>query len=65
MASIARPNVRKTTRHGTASLVAGFLAGLALFLAVGATLDDAVFSALALAVLVTVHRFVATQNRHT
>ncbi|MFC6863705.1 hypothetical protein ACFQGE_09535 [Halomicroarcula sp. GCM10025817] len=60
MAILARPSVARTTRHGTVSLVAGFAAGLALFLTVGAALDDAIFSALALAVLVTVHRFVPT-----
>jgi hypothetical protein len=43
--------------HGAVSLTAGFVAGLALFLAIGAATGDAVFSALSLAVLVTVGRY--------
>jgi hypothetical protein len=58
MANIARASVGRATRHGTVSLLAGFVTGLILFLTVGAAFDDAVFSALALAVLVTIHRFV-------
>jgi len=42
--------------HGAVSLAAGFLAGLGLFIAVGASTGDAVFSALALAALVAVTR---------
>lgn len=56
MAAANRTRVVRTTRHGTISFVAGFLAGLALFFAVGASTDDAIFSAVALATLVTVRR---------
>ncbi len=42
--------------HGAVSLVAGFLAGLGLFLAIGASTGDAVFSALVLAALVALTR---------
>jgi hypothetical protein len=38
------------------SLTAGFLTGLVLFALLGAAADDAVFSALALALLVTASR---------
>jgi hypothetical protein len=43
--------------HGAVSLTAGFIAGLVMFLAVGAATGDAVFSALSLAVLVTLGRY--------
>lgn len=56
MSIATRDGVAQTTRHGTVSFVAGFLAGLALFLAVGATPADAVFSAVAAATLVAVRR---------
>lgn len=42
--------------HGVVSLAAGFLAGLSLFLAIGASTGDAVFSALAIAALVAITR---------
>jgi len=42
--------------HGAVSLTAGFLAGFALFVLIGAAVDDAAFSALALALLVTLSR---------
>ncbi|WP_276272868.1 hypothetical protein [Haloarcula litorea] len=38
------------------SLVGGFVAGLAVFVALGAATDDAVFSALAAAAVVAVSR---------
>lgn len=57
MATASRSKVGWTTRHGTISFVAGFLAGLALFLAVGAPADDAIFSATVAAALVTTLRF--------
>jgi len=42
--------------HGAVSLTAGFLAGVTLFLAIGASTGDAVFSALVLAVAVAATR---------
>ena len=55
--STARPlPVVERASHGAVSLLAGFLAGLALFLAIGAATGDAVFSALGLAALVAVTR---------
>ncbi|QIO23997.1 hypothetical protein [Haloarcula sp. JP-L23] len=55
--STARPlPIGPRVSHGAVSLVTGFLAGLALFLAIGATAGDAVFSALSLALVVTVSR---------
>jgi len=58
--STARPGpVVQRASHGALSLVAGFLAGLVLFLAIGAATGDAVFSALALAALVAVTRTLA------
>jgi hypothetical protein len=46
--------------HGTVSLAAGFLTGLALFVLLGATTEDAVFSALALALVVAASRGLGT-----
>ena len=55
--SSVRPNpVVRHASHGVVSLTAGFLTGLLFFLALGAAADDAVFSALALALLVAVSR---------
>ncbi|MDS0283412.1 hypothetical protein [Haloarcula onubensis] len=48
--------------HGAVSLAAGFLAGLTLFLAIGASTADAVFSSLALAALVAVTRTLTRVN---
>ncbi|MBX0323727.1 hypothetical protein EGH21_11880 [Halomicroarcula sp. F13] len=56
MATAGSRPVHRRVSHGAVSLVAGFLAGLALFLAVGAATDDAVFSALSLALVVAVSR---------
>ena len=50
-----RPAVRSAS-HSAVSLTAGFASGLVLFLAAGAAPGDAVFSALALAALVTAGR---------
>jgi len=52
------PTIERAS-HGVVSLAAGFLAGLALFLAIGASPSDAVFSALVLAALVAVTRALA------
>jgi len=58
--STARPNpVVRRASHGVVSLTAGFCTGLLFFLAIGAAADDAVFSALALALLVAVSRGLA------
>jgi len=46
--------------HGLVSLTAGFLTGLVFFTAIGAAADDAIFSALALALLVAVSRGLAS-----
>jgi len=56
MSISSRRPVLQRVSHGAVSLVAGFCAGLALFLAIGAAMGDAVFSALALAALVAVSR---------
>jgi len=56
MSTASRLPVLERASHGAISLVAGFLAGFALFLAIGASTGDAVFSALALAALVAVTR---------
>jgi len=44
------------TSHGVVSLVPGFLAGVVLFRLLGASVGDAVFSAVVLALLVTASR---------
>ena len=49
------PVVRHAS-HGAVSLLAGFLTGFALFVAVGAATTDATFSALVLALFVTLTR---------
>jgi len=54
-----RPIAHRVT-HGTVSLAAGFLTGLALFVLLGATTEDAVFSALALALVVAASRGLGT-----
>jgi len=59
MSTVSRLPTVERASHGILSLVAGFLAGLALFLAIGASTGDAVFSALALAALVAVTRTLA------
>jgi len=56
MSTASRLPVVERASHGAVSLVAGFLAGLALFLGIGASTGDAVFSALALAALVAATR---------
>jgi len=59
--STARSNqVVHHASHGFVSLAAGFLTGLLFFLTIGAAADDAVFSALALALVVAVSRGLAT-----
>jgi len=56
MSTATRVPVAERASHGVVSLAAGFLAGLALFLGIGASTSDAVFSALALAALVALTR---------
>ena len=56
MSTASRLPVVERASHGAISLVAGFLAGFVLFLTIGASTGDAVFSALALAALVAVTR---------
>jgi len=51
--------VRRATRKGVLSLVAGFGAGVTVFAAMGAGPADAVFSALSLAFVVTLRRLLA------
>lgn len=48
--------VSRSTRHGAVSLLGGFVAGYLLFVAIGSSPGDALFSALSLAVLVTAWR---------
>lgn len=55
------PLVRRAS-HSAVSLTAGFLAGLLLFLVLGAATNDAVFSAFALAVLVAASRTLLDTN---
>ncbi|AEM56316.1 conserved hypothetical protein [Haloarcula hispanica ATCC 33960] len=45
-----------STRHGVVSLLGGFVAGYLLFIAIGSSPGDALFSALTLAVLVAAWR---------
>lgn len=55
--STARQNeVVRHASHGVVSLTAGFCTGFLFFLALGAATDDAIFSALALALVVAVSR---------
>jgi len=55
------PLVRRAS-HSAVSLAAGFLTGVVLFLALGAALNDAVFSALTLAALVAASRTLLGTN---
>ncbi|EMA12751.1 MULTISPECIES: hypothetical protein [Haloarcula] len=48
--------VSHSTRHGVVSLLGGFIAGYLLFIAIGSSPSDAVFSALSLAALVAAWR---------
>lgn len=57
-----RPVVERAS-HGVVSFAAGFLAGLVLFLAIGASTGDAVFSSLALAATVAVTRTLSRRAR--
>ena len=59
MATASRQRVTRTTRHGMVSLTAGFLAGVVLFIVIGASVNDAVISALSLATIVTVSRLLS------
>jgi hypothetical protein len=56
MATQTRQAVSRSTRHGAVSLLGGFVAGYALFIAIGSSPGDALFSALSLAVLVAAWR---------
>ena len=56
MSTARQPAVVERASHGVVSLVAGFLSGFVLFLAIGAATGDAVFSALAIAGLVALTR---------
>ncbi|KAA9398804.1 hypothetical protein Har1130_11375 [Haloarcula sp. CBA1130] len=56
MSTHTRKAVSQSTRHGAVSFLGGFIAGYLLFLAIGSSPGDAVFSALSLAVLVAVWR---------
>lgn len=56
MSTASRLPFIERASHGALSLAAGFLAGLVLFLSIGASTGDAVFSALALAALVAATR---------
>ncbi|RKS83863.1 hypothetical protein BDK61_3259 [Haloarcula quadrata] len=49
-------SVSHSTRHGVVSLLGGFIAGYLLFIAIGSSPSDAVFSALSLAALVAAWR---------
>jgi hypothetical protein len=56
MSTRTRAAVSHSTRHGAVSLLGGFVAGYLLFIAIGSSPSDAVFSALSLAVLVATWR---------
>jgi len=56
MSTASRLPVVRWASHGAVSLASGFFAGIGLFLAIGASTGDAVFSALALAALVALTR---------
>jgi hypothetical protein len=56
MSTHAREAVSQSTRQGAVSLLGGFVAGYLLFIAIGSSPSDALFSALSLAVLVTAWR---------
>lgn len=59
MVTARQTHVLRHASHGVVSLTAGFLTGLLFFLALGAAINDAVFSALALALIVAVSRELA------
>lgn len=63
MSTANRPPVVRRVSHGAVSLASGFLAGTGLFLAIGASTGDAVFSALALSALVAGTRTLSRRNR--
>ena len=56
MSTRTRETVSHSTRHGVVSLLGGFIAGYLLFIAIGSSPSDAVFSALSLAALVAAWR---------
>ena len=56
MSTRTRVAVSHSTRHGVVSLLGGFIAGYLLFIAIGSSPSDAVFSALSLAALVAAWR---------
>jgi hypothetical protein len=56
MSTRTRAAVSHSTRHGVVSLLGGFVAGYLLFIAIGSSPGDAVFSALSLAALVSAWR---------
>ncbi|KOX94436.1 hypothetical protein AMS69_00835 [Haloarcula rubripromontorii] len=56
MSTRTRAAAFHSTRHGIVSLLGGFVAGYLLFIAIGSTPSDAVFSALSLAALVAAWR---------
>ncbi|AAV48145.1 hypothetical protein G9463_07880 [Haloarcula sp. JP-Z28] len=56
MSTRTRAAVSHSTRHGVVSLLGGFIAGYLLFIAIGSSPSDAVFSALSLAALVAAWR---------
>ncbi|GAA5432374.1 hypothetical protein [Haloarcula japonica] len=56
MSTRTRAAVSHSTRHGVVSLLGGFVAGYLLFIAIGSSPSDAVFSALSLAALVAAWR---------
>ncbi|MFB6222247.1 MAG: hypothetical protein ABEH86_01065 [Haloarcula sp.] len=56
MSTTTRTAVSRSTRHGAISLLGGFTTGYVLFIAIGSSPSDALFSALSLAILVTVWR---------
>jgi len=62
MSTHRRSPVARRASHSAVSLAAGFLAGLVLFLGLGAAVNDAVFSALALAALVAASRTLLGTN---
>lgn len=59
MSAVESLPVTRRASHGVVSLVAGFLTGFALFSAIGAAPDDALFSALSVALLVAFSRSLA------
>ncbi|MBX0295097.1 hypothetical protein [Haloarcula nitratireducens] len=59
MATAEPVPVARRASHGVVSLVAGFLTGFALFSAIGAAPNDALFSALSVALLVAFSRSLA------